>query len=130
MPCPGTQVCCADLVNVVPVCADTCASADTIGCLGPANCGGTKPDCCATEVLDGMDAGQSFPHCYVASLATTCGKCPSSIQLSCNSTEALHVCQAAGDCMDDTANPNCCLVAGYHVCVSTILKGLGGLSCL
>jgi len=77
-----------------------------------------------------MDAGQSFPHCYTASLTTTCGKCASSIQLSCNSTEMLHVCQAGADCKDDTANPNCCLVAGYHVCVSTILKGLGSLSCL
>ncbi|HEY6463325.1 MAG TPA: hypothetical protein VIY73_24330 [Polyangiaceae bacterium] len=40
------------------------------------------------------------------------------------------MCTAAGDCSGDTANPNCCRVAGYHVCVSTILKGLGGLSCL
>jgi hypothetical protein len=78
-----------------------------------------------------MDAGQSFPHCYVGSLTTTCvPKCVSSIQLSCNATQTLHVCQAAADCSDDTANPNCCLVAGYHVCVSTILKGLGSLTCL
>ncbi len=78
-----------------------------------------------------MDAGQSFPHCTTGSLTTTCSaKCVSNIKLSCTATETLHVCTAAADCADDSANPNCCLVAGYHVCVSTILKNLGSLSCL
>jgi hypothetical protein len=78
-----------------------------------------------------MDAGASFPHCYTKSLTTKCvAKCVSSITLSCTATETLHVCQAPGDCADDTANPNCCVVAGYHVCVSTILMKLGSLSCL
>jgi hypothetical protein len=82
-------------------------------------------------VLDGADAGEGFPHCYTQSLTTKCvAQCVSSIKTSCTTTETLHVCTAPGDCSGDTANPNCCLVAGYHVCVSTILKGLGGLSCL
>lgn len=76
-----------------------------------------------------MDAGASFPHCYTKSLTTTCGKCASSIQLSCTATQTLHVCQAASECADDTANPNCCVVGSYHVCVNNELKLLGGLSC-
>jgi hypothetical protein len=78
-----------------------------------------------------MDAGQSFPHCTTGSITTACvAKCVTKIQLSCTATETLHVCQAPADCADDAADPNCCLVAGYHVCVSTILKNLGGLTCL
>ncbi|HEY8087336.1 MAG TPA: hypothetical protein VIF09_05815 [Polyangiaceae bacterium] len=131
VPCTGGQVCCADLVKDVPYCAATCPPEDTIACIGPGTCGGSTPDCCATDVLDGMDAGQGFPHCTTASLTTKCvPQCVSNIQISCTATQTLHVCQAAGDCAGDTANPNCCLVAGYHVCVSTILKNLGALSCL
>jgi hypothetical protein len=60
-----------------------------------------------------MDAGASFPHCYTKSLTTTCvSKCVSKIQVSCTATETLHVCNAVADCSGDTANPNCCLVAG------------------
>ncbi len=78
-----------------------------------------------------MDAGETFPHCYTKSLTTTCvAKCVSKIQVNCTATETLHVCAAASDCAGDTANPNCCLVAGYHVCVSGILKALGTLSCM
>ena len=129
--CPGSEVCCADLATDTAVCNASCPAADTIACVGPSDCSGSTPDCCATDVLDGMDAGESFPHCYTASLTTTCvAKCVSSIQISCNATETLHVCQANADCSGDTANPNCCVVAGYHVCVSNLLKGLGGLSCL
>ena len=77
-----------------------------------------------------MDAGQTFPHCYSASLTTSCvAKCVTSIQLSCTATQNLHACQAGADCKDDPANPNCCLVAGYHVCVNNNLKLLGGLTC-
>lgn len=131
VPCAGSDTCCADLTNDVPTCAGTCAANDTIACLGPSDCGGSTPDCCATDVLDGADAGQSFPHCYTQSLTTKCvAKCVSSITTSCTATETLHVCTAKADCSGDTANPNCCLVAGYHVCVNNILKTLGGLTCL
>jgi len=113
------------------VCADSCATDDTIGCTEPSNCSGSTPDCCGTAKLDGMDAGETFPHCYVGSLTTSCvAKCVSKIQVSCMATETLHVCAAASDCASDTANPNCCPVAGYHVCVSNILKALGTLTCL
>ena len=78
-----------------------------------------------------MDAGETFPHCYTKSLTTKCvPKCVSNIQLSCTATETLHVCTAPADCSGDTANPKCCVVAGYHVCVSNLLATLGGLTCL
>jgi hypothetical protein len=131
VPCTGSQVCCADLTNDTAVCADTCAPADTIACVKPSDCPGATPDCCATDILDGMDAGASFPHCYTQSLTTKCvASCVSAIKVSCTATETLHVCEATSDCATDTANPNCCVVAGYHVCVSTILMKLGSLSCL
>lgn len=78
-----------------------------------------------------MDAGEKFPHCYVGSLSSQCvAKCVSQIHVSCTATETLHVCAAKSDCAGDVANPNCCLVAGYHVCVSTLLSAVGALSCL
>jgi hypothetical protein len=129
--CPASQTCCADLTTDLSYCADSCPSADTIACEGPSDCSGTTPDCCATDQLDGMDAGESFPHCYTESLTTSCvAKCVSNIQVTCTSKETLHVCAATTDCAGDTANPNCCLVAGYHVCVSSLLKTLGALTCL
>jgi len=114
---------------------------DTLGCLGPMDCSGGNGDCCATDVLAGMDAGPppaAFPHCYSQTLTTTCvtkGMCSSNIQVNCGSvampqTETLHVCTAKTDCSDDSANPNCCLVDNYHVCVSSLLMTLGSLSCL
>lgn len=112
-------------------CVDTCPTGDSIGCTGPTDCHGSTPDCCGTDKLDGMDAGETFPHCTTDTLTTSCvAKCVSNIQVSCMATETLHVCAAASDCAGDTANPNCCPVAGYHVCVSNILKALGQLTCL
>lgn len=130
-PCPGSQVCCANLTTDTSVCAESCPADDTIGCTGPSDCSGSTPDCCGTDTLDGMDAGEKFPHCYNGSLTTSCvAKCVSAITVSCTATETLHVCAAKSDCAADTANPNCCPVAGYHVCVSNLLKALGQLTCL
>jgi hypothetical protein len=117
----------------------TSCPGDTLGCLGPMDCSGTTPDCCATDVLNGMDAGAAFPHCYSQTLTTKCvakASCSSNITVNCGTaqmpqTETLHVCTAKTDCTgDDMSNPNCCLVDNYHVCVSSLLVTLGALSCL
>jgi len=54
----------------------------------------------------------------------------SNLTLSCTATEVLHLCEAASDCTADTANPKCCAVLNYHVCVPSLDATLGSLTCL
>jgi hypothetical protein len=54
----------------------------------------------------------------------------SNIQLSCLTTDTFHLCTQASDCAADTANPNCCTVGAYQVCINDTLKTLGRLTCL
>jgi hypothetical protein len=45
-------------------------------------------------------------------------------------TDTFHLCTQPSDCAADLANPNCCTVGTYEVCISDTLRTLGRLTCL
>jgi hypothetical protein len=82
-----------------------------------------------TALADNPD-GATFPYCDVTSLGSYCGSCATNINTTCGTTELLHVCTKTSDCASDTANPQCCAVFNYHICVSGAEATFGNLTCL
>ena len=113
----------------------TCAANDIVTCTGPSDCTGATPDgghdCCAVADVANNPDGAAFPNCSITALTATCGSCKTNVQVSCSQgPEHLHVCTQKSDCASDTANPECCPVLGYSVCLNSILAGFGNLTCM
>jgi hypothetical protein len=88
-----------------------------------------------------LDGGNSFPHgCSVTSITSWCGQCNNaplalgSPPLTCQtdgdaSIEQVHVCSTPSDCASEPTNKLCCPVFSYNICLSSLLAGIGGVSC-
>jgi hypothetical protein len=132
-PCTGGLTCCAETATGSTACLATCSPSDVVECTIPSECAGSDAGtaCCATAVLADNPDGAAFPYCTITSITAYCGgTCPSSLGATCTSTEKLQVCASAADCAGNSSATQCCSLDGYSACVSSLVAGLGGLTCM
>jgi hypothetical protein len=109
------------------------AGEDAGPCSGSSQCAGSTNggiDCCATIALEANPDGGPFPNCGVSTMSAYCGVCSSNtIGPTCTSIETVHLCSLESDCANETANTQCCQLAGYQACVNSTIAA-SGLTCL
>jgi hypothetical protein len=133
VPCTGGLTCCAESATGSTSCVASCSSSDVVQCTVPSECAGSDAGtaCCGTAVLADNPDGAAFPYCSITSITGYCATtCPFSLGATCTSTEKLQVCSSPADCAGNSSATECCTLSGYSACVSSVVAGLGGLTCM